>query len=192
VKSGTATIGKQVRDLVTRLRLDRWITRQQVLRAIKIALVVVAVLLGALLILYVISFLSGRTVWKLLDLLAVPITIGAAVPLLNWLQKKRELDVEHQRAQDEALQAYLGSMSELMIDHHLRASKPSEGVRTAARLPDENVEPPDEDVRAVARARTLTALTRLDAGRKRSVLQFLYESGLVKKAHVGLISGEPI
>jgi hypothetical protein len=33
----------------------------------------------------------------------------------------------------------------------------------------------------VARARTLTALPRLDSGRKRRVLQFLYESGLIHK-----------
>jgi hypothetical protein len=156
----------------------------KVLRVINIAFIVVVVLLGALLLLNVLSRYFDRTIWELLELLAVPITIGAAVPLLNWLQKKRELDVEYQRAQDEALQAYPGAMSELMIDHHLRTSKPDEGVRTVVRPPDQDVEPPDEDVRAVARARTLTALTRLDAGRKRSVLQFLYESGLVMKGQV--------
>jgi Pentapeptide repeats (8 copies) len=163
------------------------------LRAILIALVVVVVLLGVLLILYGSSSLLGstvwnslpsKTVWKLLNLLALPITLGVAVPLLNWLQKKRELDVEHQRAQDEALQAYPGSMSELTIDHHLRASKLGEDARAAARPPDQNVEHPDEDVRALARARTLTALTRLDGERKRSVLQFLYESGPVTKDHL--------
>jgi uncharacterized protein YjbI with pentapeptide repeats len=74
-------------------------------------------------------------------------------------------------------------MSELIIDYHLRASKLGEDARAAARLPDLNLEHPDEDVRAVARARTLTALTRLDGERKRSVLQFLYESGLVTKDH---------
>ena len=72
-------------------------------------------------------------------------------------------------------------MSELIIDYHLRASKLGEDARAAARLPDLNLEHPDEDVRAVARARTLTALTRLDGERKRSVLQFLYESGLISK-----------
>ena len=77
---------------------------------------VVVVLLAALLLLYVIGLLFGVTLWNVLKVLAVPITVGAAVPLLNWLQKKRELEIadrraeadregaEH-RAQDEALQA---------------------------------------------------------------------------------------
>jgi hypothetical protein len=50
--------------------------------AVRLAVAVV-VLLGVFLFLYVISFLFGRTVWELLKVLAVPIAIGAAVPLLN-------------------------------------------------------------------------------------------------------------
>src|SRR5215204_1004600 len=38
-----------------------------------------------------------------------------------------------------------------------------------------------DSLSTVARARTLTVLGRLDSGRKRSVLQFLYESGLIYK-----------
>jgi hypothetical protein len=40
-------------------------------------------------------------------------------------------------------------------------------------------EPPPDSLRAVARARTLSVLTRVDGERKSSVLQFLYESGLL-------------
>jgi hypothetical protein len=74
------------------------------------------ILLAVLLILYLVGLLFGVTVLNLLKILAVPITLGAAVPLLNWLQKKRELDVEYQRSQDEALEAYLDGMSQLLTD----------------------------------------------------------------------------
>ena len=51
--------------------------------------------------------------------MAVPITVGAAVPLLNWLQKKRELEIAERRANDEALQAYLDKMTDLLVNHCL-------------------------------------------------------------------------
>jgi Pentapeptide repeats (8 copies) len=40
---------------------------------------------------------------------------------------------------------------------------------------------PGDNLSAVARARTLTVLTRLDGNRKRSVVDFLYESRLIRK-----------
>ena len=83
-------------------------------------------------------------------------------------QRERELEVENQRAQDAALQAYLDQMSRLMLDKDRPLRRAEQG----------------DEVQTLARARTLTALTRLDASRKRSVLQFLYESDLVKKGHV--------
>ena len=103
--------------------------REQALRSIKIAVFVVVALLGVLLLLYAISLLFGVKLMNLLKVLAVPITIGAAVPLLNWLQKKRELDVEHQRAQDEALQAYLDQMGQLLLDK----DRPLGGLKRTAR-----------------------------------------------------------
>jgi hypothetical protein len=78
-------------------------TREQVLWAIRITMLVVVVLLAVLLLLFVIARGFGIRLFDLLKVVAVPITIGAAVPLLNWLQKKRELEVENQRAQDEAV-----------------------------------------------------------------------------------------
>lgn len=38
---------------------------------------------------------------------------------------------------------------------------------------------PEDEVRTIARVRTLAILPRLDANRKRSVLEFLYEAGLI-------------
>jgi hypothetical protein len=113
-----------------------------------------------------------RTPWDWLKVLAVPITVGAAVPLLNWLQKKREQDVENQRAQDEALQAYFDQMSKLLIKNR---NPPSVELDNASK--------------AVARTWTLTVLETLDSGEggrhKRRVLRFLYEAGLIGKKEDG-------
>jgi hypothetical protein len=153
-------------DLIRLLVPDWRPTPQQVLWSIRIAIVVTIILLAVLFILYLVGLLFGITVLNLLKVLAVPITLGAAVPLLNWLQKKRELDVEYQRSQDEALQAYMDGMSQLLTDKDqpLHSAQPGDSLGT------------------VARARTLTVLSRLDGKRKGSVLRFLFESDLINKS----------
>jgi hypothetical protein len=136
--------------------------------AIRIAVIVV-VLLSVLLVLYVVSLLFGKPVWAVLKVLAVPITVGAAVPLLNWLQKKRELEIAERRANDEALQAYLDKMTDLLVNHSLH--KP----------PADDDEFRADPVRTVAWARTKTGLRRLDGEGKGRVLRFLHEAGLIQK-----------
>jgi len=140
-------------------------SEQQVLQWTRSALTVGFVVLVVLLILYVIGLLFGIRLLDLLKVLAIPITVGAAVPLLNWLQKKRELDVENQRAQDEALQAYLDQMSHLLTDKDRPLHRARQGDRLIT----------------VARARTLTVLPRLDSERKGRVLDFLYWAGLIDR-----------
>jgi uncharacterized protein YjbI with pentapeptide repeats len=81
-------------------------------------------------------------------------------------QSERELEVENQRAQDAALQAYLDQMSQLLLD----------------KAPPLRQSEEDSEVRTLARARTLTVLSRLDGDRKAQVVQFLYESGLIAGA----------
>ena len=80
-------------------------------------------------------------------------------------QRERELEVGAQRAQDDALQAYLDQMSRLLID---------KGLRRATHWLD--------DFRVTARAQSLAVLQRLDGERKKSVLQFLYEARLINEA----------
>jgi hypothetical protein len=172
-----------IRELV-----PNWRTiRDKVLRSVRITIVASIALLGVLLLLYVIGFLVGVTLWNVLKVLAVPITVGAAVPLLNWLQKKRELELAEQRAkadregaeqraQDEALQAYLDQMSTLLADKDRPLRRAATG----------------DNLSTLARARTLTVLTRLGGERKRSILQFVSESGLIKgqKPVVSLIEAD--
>jgi hypothetical protein len=113
----------------------------------------------------------ARTLWDWLKLLIVPAVLGAGgyylASFFTRTQNQATQVAAEQQAQDEALQAYLGQMSEMLIPN---GDQPS--------LSDER--PPDR-LKTVARARTLTLLPRLDADRKARVVQFLYESGLVTK-----------
>jgi uncharacterized protein YjbI with pentapeptide repeats len=108
----------------------------------------------------------AKTLWDWLGLLAV-LTIPAVVGLgAAWFtaQQGKESDRENKDNQREtALQAYVDKMSELLLEKNLRESAK------------------DDEVRVIARVRTMTILPRLDATRKSSVLLFLHESGLIEK-----------
>lgn len=132
--------------------------------AVGIAGVAIAVLVAVLLILRALSTYYVVPFLDLLKITIVPLTVGGAVPLLNWLQKRRELAVENRRTQDAALLAYLDRMSELLIDKNLHAKS------------DEY-----DQTRVAARARTLAVLGQLDGKRKRTVLLFLREARLINK-----------
>jgi uncharacterized protein YjbI with pentapeptide repeats len=135
----------------------------------------VAGLTGAVLI----GYRYGITLWDWIKLLIVPAVIAGGGLWFNRQQQDRQredeqrqqergLEIENQRAQDEALQAYLDQMSQLLIDKDL-LNVDSNGAQA-------------HGSRSVARARTLTVLPRLDGRRKRSVLQFLVEAGLIDRA----------
>jgi len=117
-----------------------------------------------LLALIVVGYRYQITLWDWLKLLIVPAVLAGGGIWFNKQQRERELEIADQRTQDEALQAYLDQMSQLLTD---------KGLRSKAHWLD--------DVRVTARARSLGALSRLDGERKRSVLQFLYEAQLINK-----------
>jgi uncharacterized protein YjbI with pentapeptide repeats len=117
---------------------------------------------------------SGKTLYDWLQLLIVPVVLAIGGYLFSLTlnrnerkaadkhnQTEREIAQDNQR--EAALQEYIDKMSELLLEKHLRESQP------------------EDEVRNIARVRTLTVLPRLDGDRKRSVLQFLYESGLINK-----------
>ena len=117
-----------------------------------------------------------RTFWDWLSLLIVPIVLALGGYLFNRSESRRTKDdaerqrtadrqIANQRAQDDALQAYLDHIGELLLDKDRPLRKSKEG----------------DEVRTLARARTLTVLRRPDGERKARVLQFLYESGLIAK-----------
>ena len=120
---------------------------------------------------------AGKTLWDcltLLALLAVPVAVGLATiwyterqsrasEAANKQQHETDMQIAEDQQQEVALQAYFDKLSELLLEKRLRESEQNAEVRT------------------IARARTLTVLRRLDAERNRSLLQFLSESGLIRK-----------
>src|SRR5918995_1577197 len=119
---------------------------------------------------------GDKTVWdwlQLLSALAIPVVLAAAGLWFTAQQEQRQQQIENQRAeaerelavqraQDEALQAYLNQIGTLLLAKDLRNSEE------------------DSEVRTLARARTLTVLGGLDPTRKTEVLQFLVESKLIQ------------
>jgi Pentapeptide repeats (8 copies) len=114
---------------------------------------------------------GGKTVWDWLQLLVVPLMLALITVVFTWQQDARQQRIENQRAaaerelaeqraQDEALQAYLDQMSQLMLERKLLEAEPGDPVHT------------------LAQARTSTVILRLDAEHNESVIRFLSDSGL--------------
>jgi len=106
---------------------------------------------------------GGKPVWDWIQLLIVPALIPLAVAGFGIIQFASQQRAEDQRAQQSTLQAYFDQMSHLLLEKDLRNSEA------------------DNDVRTLARARTLTVLETLDSDRKGRLVQFLYEAGLINK-----------
>ena len=115
--------------------------------------------------------LPGKTIWDWLQLLIVPVVIAGGGYWFNWQQRKRDVEIANQRAQDTALQAYLDQMTQLLVteDVHKLLS--------------------DYRTRELIHARTLHVLEQLDleqlnkkcrgALRKGALLRFLYKTKLI-------------
>jgi len=104
---------------------------------------------------------------QLVGILAIPVVVA-------WFTVRHNHDIDIARAQHEndqqitldnqretVLQTYLDKMSELLLHENLRKSERG------------------DDVRIIAEARTLAALSKLDPNRKRIIIIFLYQSDLV-------------
>jgi uncharacterized protein YjbI with pentapeptide repeats len=126
----------------------------------------------------------GMTVRDCLQLLIVPLALVLIGFLFTMQQDARQQQTENQRAraerrlaeqraQDEALQAYLDQLSDLLLEKDLRNSDEGSEVRT------------------LARARTATVIQRLDAEGNRNVIRFLNEAGLTKnrRSSIRLLAG---
>jgi uncharacterized protein YjbI with pentapeptide repeats len=114
---------------------------------------------------------GDKTAWDWMQLLIVPVVLAVGALLFNLSLNARQLETEErcaaaqieaedQRAQEERLQTYLEQMGTLLIDEGLLDSEE------------------DDEARYLARARTLAVLRRADDSQKRSVVEFLGESGL--------------
>src|SRR5205807_694933 len=76
----------------------------------------------------------------------------------NEKQHQTDIQIAQDQQREAALETYISDMQNLLLNEHLRESKRG------------------DEVRVVARARTLTALAQIDSTRKGTLLRFLYES----------------
>jgi len=106
---------------------------------------------------------SGWEYLQLLSAFAIPVVLAVAGLWFTMQQDVRQRELEEQRAQEAALQAYLDQMNLLMLESNLRNSDVGSEART------------------LARSRTLTVLGMLDSSRKSQVLRFLIEAELVQR-----------
>ncbi len=97
----------------------------------------------------------AKTLWDWLQLLIIPAVLAVGGYVFTYTTSRND------RQREAALKEYFEKMSELLLHENLRHSDP------------------DAEVRKIARVWTLTVLQRLDEYRKGSVIQFLYESGLI-------------
>lgn len=113
--------------------------------------------------------LRGKTLWDwllLISALAVPVVVGFAGLWFTQQQAARQQDIEDQRSQDTAMQAYLDNMSTLLIDEQ----------GTQLRKLD-----PDEEVLDLIQARTETVFAVLNRERQVSIVLFLARAQLILK-----------
>jgi uncharacterized protein YjbI with pentapeptide repeats len=121
---------------------------------------------------------GGKTVWDWMELLIVPFALAVIGFLFTMQQDARqqrsdaqraesERRIQQQNAQDEALQAYLDQMTQLILDRKLLEA-------------DE-----DDPVYTLAQARTSTVISRLDAAHNRNATRFLSDSGLAETTQFG-------
>ncbi len=139
-------------------------------------------------------FERAKTIWDWLNLLIIPLLLTIGVIFINnstqkniklreeeraRLEKEKieqrenfERWVKYDNAREQALQKYLAAMQELILENELRETTQTNPVHE------------------IARALTLDILRRLDGERKRLVLDFLYQTGLIYKAnpYVSLIA----
>ncbi|GHO77027.1 hypothetical protein KSD_47980 [Ktedonobacter sp. SOSP1-85] len=122
---------------------------------------------------------SGKTLWdwlQLLAALAIPVVVAAGTIWFSYQQSETSLQisqVQHKndqqniddQQQEVVLKTYLDDMSTLLLTYKLGQSQR------------------DDEVRQVARAKTLTALRRLNGERKGILLRFLLDAELINKEY---------
>lgn len=112
------------------------------------------------------TFQRAKTLWDLMELLIIPAILVCGAYWLNESVRQREQAIANDNIHEAALQTYIDRMAELLIKDKLRKTRK------------------ESEIRDVARARTLTVLSRLDNERKGILLHFLYEAELIKNDYL--------
>src|SRR5215218_7866316 len=154
--------GDQARYLLRRLVFGGQLNETRILWIIRIGIILAVVAL--------IGYATDITFGEWYTLFIIPVLLAAAGYWFNYTQSNRQQKTEEQRAQNSALQDYLNTMKDLLLDAEGTAEDPAQGQ-------DED----GEMLRKLAQARTLTVLSRLDGGRQGSVVRFLSEARLIDR-----------
>jgi uncharacterized protein YjbI with pentapeptide repeats len=104
---------------------------------------------------------ARKTLWDWMQLIIIPAVLAGAALSFNAWNSSTQLKIADDNKREAALQTYMDKMSELMLDKGLLTSKS------------------DDEIRNVARTRTLTVLRTLDGERRGILLQFIYDSHLI-------------
>jgi uncharacterized protein YjbI with pentapeptide repeats len=110
-----------------------------------------------------IYFVAKKSLWDFLDLLIVPLALAIIGLGFAAQQQARQTQIEEQRAQNAALQAYLDQMNPLILEKDLLGSEEGNTVFT------------------LAKARTTTVLAQLDGEHNQAVTRFLSDAGLLRE-----------
>jgi uncharacterized protein YjbI with pentapeptide repeats len=140
--------------------------------------VVVTIVLAVGVVLALLRTGNAKAVSDNAPLIAAVIALGGVgtaqmVSIALEQQRTQEArDLETQRVREAALQNYFENVGELLIEKPLHRARPGDNLST------------------VVRAQTLSVLEGLDPDRKRILLLFLYESGLIyeRKLVVSLVA----
>jgi hypothetical protein len=119
-----------------------------------------------------------RTLWDLVQLLSIPVVLALAAAWFNRAENDRNREIAAERSKTErrivldsqlevALQTYVDRMTDLLL-------REDGGLRDSA---------PDDEIRTVARTRTLMTLRNLDGWRKGLLVRFLHEGRLIDKGN---------
>ncbi len=152
-----------------------------------LGIIVVCLLVFTLLVVIVLTYvfkvdvagLRGKTLWDWLQLLIIPAVLAVGGYLFNLTMSRTEQQNTRDNQRETALQAYLDKISELLLEEHLGERLSVSNLKSQDSILKPENESARERAREIARIRTLTVLPRLDCIRKRSVLLFLQEAGLV-------------
>ena len=119
------------------------------------------------------EYQPGKGLWdwlNLLGVLAIPAVVGLGAAWYTAQQGKVSDRENTDNQRETTLQQYVDKMSELLIEKRLRESSPEDEVRT------------------IARVRTITVLFQLDARRIGYVFAFLREAGLMSNTSGSIVS----
>ncbi len=114
------------------------------------------------------DYFPAKTGWDWLQLLIIPVALAIVGIIVNRTDKRRDQEIAENRQQEAALEAYLSTMTTLLLDKGLAEAKDAPTSETGP-------------IRAVAHAQTLTVLKRLGGVQKGAVVRFLYESDLINR-----------